>query len=89
MSLINSITKKLYPTIANEFKTTETRVERAIRRAINMGWERGNIEFQQKLFGYTVNHDKGCPTNSEFIVTLADWFNMLQEQTEKGGENDA
>ena len=76
MSLMKSITKKLYPMIAKEFNTTTSKVERAIRHAIEVAWERGNIELHHKLFGYTIDQIKCKPTNSEFIVTVVDWLNM-------------
>ena len=72
ISLINSITKTIYPTVAKHFNIPTPRVERAIRHAIGVGWLRGNPEIQDKLFGYTVDVLKGKPTNSEFIVTIAD-----------------
>lgn len=70
--LINKITKKLYPAVAFKYGTTPSRVERAIRHAIETAWGRGKIETVQKLFGYTVSATKGKPTNSEFISMIAD-----------------
>lgn len=70
--VINSITKTLYPTLARKFNTTPSRVERAIRHAIEVAWNRGQIEMHEKIFGYTVNSNKGKPTNSEFIAMIAD-----------------
>ncbi len=70
--IINAITKTLYPTLATMFKTTPSRVERAIRHAIEVAWNRGQIEMHDKIFGYTVNSNKGKPTNSEFIAMIAD-----------------
>jgi len=70
--LIGGITKELYPKVANEFNTTESRVERAIRHAIEVSWNRGNWDLMQEIFGYSVDIDKAKPTNSEFIVTVAD-----------------
>lgn len=72
MDVINEITKKLYPGIAEEFHTTPSRVERAIRHAIGTAWNRGDLEVLQKWFGYTVSNTKGKPTNSEFIALVAD-----------------
>lgn len=72
MEMLNSITKILYPTIAKKFQTTPSRVERAIRHAIEVAWSRGKMETLDALFGYTVNHGKGKPTNSEFIALIAD-----------------
>lgn len=69
---MNSITKILYPTIAKKYDTTASRVERAIRHAIEVAWERGRVETIEELFGYTVSNGKGKPTNSEFIALIAD-----------------
>lgn len=71
-SMISSITKVLYPTIAKQFQTTPSRVERAIRHAIEVAWSRGRMETLDTLFGYTINTGKGKPTNSEFIALIAD-----------------
>lgn len=70
--MINSVTKLLYPSIAKYYRTTSSRVERAIRHAIEVAWYRGNIEVQQKYFGNTISTVTGKPTNSEFIAMLAD-----------------
>ena len=72
MGVLRSITKELYPTIAKRSSTTPSRVERAIRHAIEVAWARGRIEVIDSIFGYTVNTSKGKPTNSEFIAMLAD-----------------
>ncbi len=72
MDVINAVTKVLYPEIAKRFGTTPSRVERAIRHAIEVAWDRGDLETLQKYFGYTVNSAKGKPTNSEFIAMIAD-----------------
>lgn len=72
MEMLNSITKVLYPTIAKKNNTTPSRVERAIRHAIEVAWTRGELETIDHLFGYTVNKGKGKPTNSEFIALIAD-----------------
>ena len=74
--LIGGITKELYPTIAKNFSSTDTRVERSIRHAIEVSWNRGNWDLMQDLFGYSVDIDKAKPTNSEFIVTIADKLRM-------------
>ncbi len=71
-TMISAITKILYPTIAKEFQTTPSRVERAIRHAIEVAWSRGKMETLDTLFGYTINTGKGKPTNSEFIALIAD-----------------
>lgn len=70
--IIGGITKELYPDLASKFDTTTSRVERAIRHAIEVGWNRGNIDFMEEIFGYSVDIDKAKPTNSEFMVTIAD-----------------
>lgn len=70
--LIGAITKTLYPSIADKFETTPSRVERAIRHAIEISWKRGNIETMSHLFGYTINVSRSKPTNSEFIAMVAD-----------------
>ena len=70
--MISSITKILYPTIAKRFQTTSSRVERAIRHAIEVAWSRGKMETLDALFGYTIDTGKGKPTNSEFIALIAD-----------------
>lgn len=70
--MLNSITKILYPTIAKKYQTTSSRVERAIRHAIEVAWSRGNMETLDSLFGYTISIGKGKPTNSEFIALITD-----------------
>ena len=72
IEMLNSITKILYPTIAKKYQTTPSRVERAIRHAIEVAWSRGRMETLDALFGYTINTGKGKPTNSEFIALIAD-----------------
>lgn len=72
MDTINSITKYLYPTVAKHYNTTASRVERAIRHAIEVAWDRGNPDVLNELFGYTILGSKGKPTNSEFIALIAD-----------------
>lgn len=72
MDAVSAITKVLYPSIAKKFHTTSSRVERAIRHAIEVAWDRGDIETLQSYFGYTVSGVKGKPTNSEFISMIAD-----------------
>ena len=72
IEVINQITKLLYPDLAKKYKTTPSRVERAIRHAIEVAWNRGQIETVESIFGYTVNSNKGKPTNSEFIAMIAD-----------------
>lgn len=72
MDMLNSITKVLYPSIAKKYQTTSSRVERAIRHAIEVAWSRGKMDTIDDLFGYTINNGKGKPTNSEFIALIAD-----------------
>ena len=72
MEAVGSITKILYPSIAKQYHTTSSRVERAIRHAIEVAWSRGRMETLDALFGYTINTGKGKPTNSEFIALIAD-----------------
>ena len=72
MDVINSVTKILYPEVAKRYHTTPSRVERAIRHAIEVAWDRGDLETLQKFFGYTVSNAKGKPTNSEFIAMISD-----------------
>ncbi len=83
MDTINAVTKVLYPAVAKKFGTTASRVERAIRHAIEVAWDRGDLETLQKYFGYTVNGAKGKPTNSEFIAMIADRISL--EQSRKAG----
>ena len=71
-NIIGGITKELYPELASRFDTTVSRVERAIRHAIEVSWNRGNWDYMEELFGHSVDIDKAKPTNSEFIVTVAD-----------------
>ena len=72
MNLLNYITKLLYPTIAKKYKTTSSSVERAIRHAIEVAWNKGQIDVLENMFGYTISAGKGKPTNSEFIALIAD-----------------
>ena len=72
MEAVSSVTKLLYPTVAKRFKTTDQKVERAIRNAIEVSWTRGNTDTFEELFGYSVGTGKGRPTNSEYIARIAD-----------------
>ncbi len=72
MELLSAVTKELYPSIAKKYNTTASRVERAIRHAIEVAWARGQVDAINKLFGYTIHNTKGKPTNSEFIAMIAD-----------------
>ena len=80
MDVINAVTKVLYPEVAKRFSTTPSRVERAIRHAIEVAWDRGDLETLQKYFGYTVSNAKGKPTNSEFIAMIADRLVLEQRK---------
>lgn len=82
MEVINAVTKVLYPAVAKEYGTTASRVERAIRHAIEVAWDRGDLEVLQKYFGYTVSTTKGKPTNSEFIAMIADRLQLQQKQAQ-------
>ena len=79
MDMINAVTKVLYPEVAKRFGTTPSRVERAIRHAIEVAWDRGDVETLQKFFGYTVSGIKGKPTNSEFIAMIADNLSLKRK----------
>ena len=72
VNLLGAVTKELYPMIAQKYVTTPSRVERAIRHAIELAWDRGNVDMMNKFFGYTINVERGKPTNSEFIAMVAD-----------------
>jgi len=76
VSLLGAVTKELYPMIAAKYQTTPSRVERAIRHAIELAWDRGNVDFMNRFFGYTINVDRGKPTNSEFVAMVADKLRM-------------
>ena len=70
--IMNAVTKVLYPTVAKKFGTTPSRVERAIRHAIEVAWDRGDVDTLNAYFGYTIHNSRGKPTNSEFIAMLSD-----------------
>ena len=76
VSLLGAVTKELYPLVAKKYSTTPSRAERAIRHAIELAWERGNIEFINRYFGYTLNLERGKPTSSEFIALIAEKLRM-------------
>lgn len=82
MDVINAITKVLYPQVAKTFQTTPSRVERAIRHAIEVAWDRGDLDTLQRFFGYTVSSSKGKPTNSEFIALIADKLQLQLRSAE-------
>ena len=76
INLLGTVTKELYPMIAEKYNTTASRVERAIRHGIELAWDRGNIDLMNKYFGYTIDVERGKPTNSEFIAMIADKLKM-------------
>jgi two-component system response regulator (stage 0 sporulation protein A) len=78
--IINSVTKRLYPAVAKRFSTTSSRVERAIRHAIEVAWDRGDVDVLTSYFGYTIHNTKGKPTNSEFIAMIADKLRLELKQ---------
>lgn len=80
MDFLGAITKELYPTIAIKYNTTPSRVERAIRHAIEVAWTRGKVDTINRLFGYTISNNKGKPTNSEFIALIADKLRLEQNE---------
>ena len=82
MDVINAITKVLNPQVAKTFQTTPSRVERAIRHAIEVAWDRGDLDTLQRFFGYTVSNTKGKPTNSEFIALIADKLQLQLKSSE-------
>ena len=79
--MLESVTKLLYPAVAKKFATTPSRVERAIRHAIEIAWDRGDIDTLNSFFGYTINTGKGKPTNSEFIALIADKISLKFKTT--------
>ena len=78
--IINSVTKQLYPAVAKRFSTTASRVERAIRHAIEVAWDRGDVDVLTSYFGYTIHNTKGKPTNSEFIAMISDKLRLRLKQ---------
>lgn len=74
--MLSSVTKILYPTVAKMYKTTSSRVERAIRHAIEVAWDRGDVDVLSSYFGYTIQSERGKPTNSEFIAMITDKINL-------------
>ncbi len=75
-SIINAVTKRLYPAVAKKHMTTSSRVERAIRHAIEVAWDRGDVDVLNSYFGYTIHNSRGKPTNSEFIAMISDKFRL-------------
>ena len=79
--VINSVTKVLYPSVAKKYQTTTSRVERAIRHAIEVAWDRGDVDTLNSYFGYTIQNSRGKPTNSEFIAMIADNLRLKYKYT--------
>ena len=77
--MINAVTKILYPSVAKKYQTTSSRVERAIRHAIEVAWDRGDIDVLNSYFGYTIHNNRGKPTNSEFIAMIADNLRLTNQ----------
>ena len=86
MEVVTSVTKLLYPAIARRFKTTDQKVERAIRNAIEVSWNRGNTETFEKMFGYSASSGRTRPTNSEYIAAIADVVRMQKNAGRQKGE---
>lgn len=84
VELLSAVTKELYPSVAKRFNSTASRVERAIRHAIEVAWARGHVETINSLFGYTINNGKGKPTNSEFIAMVADKLRLKNKMANHG-----
>ena len=85
--IINAVTKQLYPAVAEAFETTPSRVERAIRHAIEVAWDRGDVEVLNSYFGYTIQNSRGKPTNSEFIAMIADRIRLKHPLGQKLNDN--
>ena len=79
IEILGSITKVLYPVVAKKFKTTSSRVERAIRHSIEVAWNRGNVDTISQIFSYTISYNKSKPTNSEFIAMIADKLRLAHK----------
>ncbi|MCL2014089.1 MAG: sporulation transcription factor Spo0A [Oscillospiraceae bacterium] len=83
-AMISAVTKLLYPTVANQYKTTASRVERAIRHAIEVAWDRGDVDTLNSYFGYTIHNGRGKPTNSEFIAMISDKLKLKHQRFREG-----
>lgn len=79
--IINAVTKELYPSVARKYETTSSRVERAIRHAIEVAWDRGDVDILNSYFGYTIHNGRGKPTNSEFIAMISDRLRLRKKLT--------
>ena len=86
IDVINQITKQLYPDIARKYKTTPSRVERAIRHAIEVAWDRGDVDVLNSYFGYTIHNGRGKPTNSEFVAMISDRLRLHMKQVPNRGD---
>ena len=80
IDVVNAVTKVLYPAVAKKYNTTSSRVERAIRHAIEVAWDRGDVDTLNSYFGYTIHNLRGKPTNSEFIAMIADKMRLDKRQ---------
>ncbi len=83
--MLNSVTKVLYPTVAKNYQTTSSRVERAIRHAIEVAWDRGDTDVLSSYFGYTIQNARGKPTNSEFIAMISDRLRLKMKDAVRAG----
>ena len=79
--IINAVTKELYPSVAKKYETTSSRVERAIRHAIEVAWDRGDVDILNSYFGYTIHNSRGKPTNSEFIAMISDRLRLHNKRS--------
>jgi len=79
--IINAVTKELYPSVAKKYETTPSRVERAIRHAIEVAWDRGDVDVLNSYFGYTIHNSRGKPTNSEFIAMISDRLRLQNRRS--------
>ena len=83
--IINAVTKQLYPSVAKMYETTSSRVERAIRHAIEVAWDRGDVDVLNSYFGYTIHNGRGKPTNSEFIAMISDKLRLATQMRQAYG----
>jgi two-component system response regulator (stage 0 sporulation protein A) len=84
--IINAVTKQLYPSVAKKYETTSSRVERAIRHAIEVAWDRGDVDVLNSYFGYTIHNGRGKPTNSEFVAMISDRLRLHMKQVPNRGD---
>jgi two-component system response regulator (stage 0 sporulation protein A) len=88
MEMVSRVTKLLYPSVAKEYRTTGQKVERAIRNAIEVSWQRGNLEAMEKMFGFSADTGKGRPTNSEYIARIADEMRLRFQDDDRPDDHD-